>query len=73
MLDSFTNYENEEPKPDSRWDYFGIGGRYEGTLPLKQPLKLNLLIFDYRGCRKVDYERAGRVRRAAMPLSAIIL
>ncbi len=40
VLDRFTNYEHEQPKPDSRWDYFGIGGRFEGALPLRQPRKL---------------------------------
>jgi len=39
-LDRFTNYDNEEPKPDSKWDYFGIGGRYEGALVLKRPKQL---------------------------------
>ena len=39
-LDRFTNYDDEEPKPDSRWDYFGIGGRFEGALVLKQPRRL---------------------------------
>ena len=39
-LDRFTNYDNEAAKPDSRWDYFGIGGRFEGALPLKHPRKL---------------------------------
>jgi len=33
ILDRFTNYD-EEPKPDSRWDYFGIGGSFAGALPL---------------------------------------
>ena len=39
-LDRFTNYDHEKEKPDSRWDFFGIGGRFEGTLPLKQPRQL---------------------------------
>lgn len=38
-LDRFADYD-EEPKPDGRWDYFGIGGRYEGALPLLKPRKL---------------------------------
>jgi hypothetical protein len=36
-LDRFTKYDHDEPKPDSRWDFFGIGGRFEGALPLRQP------------------------------------
>lgn len=40
VLDRFTNYDHEPKKPDSRWDYFGIGGRFEGALPLKQPRQL---------------------------------
>lgn len=36
-LDRFTKYDHDEPKPDSRWDFFGIGGRFEGALPLSQP------------------------------------
>jgi len=39
-LQRFTKYDHEKPKPDSRWDFFGIGGRFEGTLPLKQPRRL---------------------------------
>src|SRR5262245_28136849 len=39
-LKRFTNYDHEAPKPDSKWDYFGIGGCFEGALPLKQPRKL---------------------------------
>ena len=39
-LNRFSNHDHDEPKPDSRWDYFGIGGRYEGALPLKHPRKL---------------------------------
>ena len=39
-LDRFTNYDGEEPKPESKWDYFGIGGRYEGFLVLKRPKPL---------------------------------
>jgi len=39
-LGRFTKYDHEAPKPDSKWDYFGIGGRFEGALPLKQPRKL---------------------------------
>ena len=35
-LARFTNYEDDEPTADSRWDYFGIGGRYEGALPLRK-------------------------------------
>lgn len=42
-LDRFTKYDYEEPKPDSKWDFFGIGGRFEGALPLKQPRKLRRL------------------------------
>ena len=40
VLDRFANHDDDEPKPDARWDYFGIGGRYEGALPLKQPRQL---------------------------------
>ena len=39
-LDRFTNYDHEPRKPDSRWDFFGIGGRFEGALPLKQPRQM---------------------------------
>jgi hypothetical protein len=39
-LDRFTKYDHEPPKPDSKWDFFGIGGRFEGALPLKQPRKV---------------------------------
>jgi len=39
-LDRFTNYDADEPKPDSKWDYFGVGGCYEGFLVLKQPRSL---------------------------------
>ena len=39
-LDRFTKYDHEPPKPESKWDFFGIGGRFEGALPLKQPRKL---------------------------------
>ena len=39
-LDRFTNYDDEEEKPDSKWDFFGIGGRFEGALPLRQPRRL---------------------------------
>ena len=39
-LDRFTNYDHEAEKPDSRWDFFGIGGRFERALPLKQPKQL---------------------------------
>lgn len=42
-LDRFTNYNHEDEKPDSRWDFFGIGGRFEGALPLKQPRQLRCL------------------------------
>ena len=42
-LDRFANYDGDEPKPDARWDYFGIGGRYDGALPLKQPRQLRRL------------------------------
>ena len=39
-LDRFTKYDHEEEKPDSKWDFFGIGGRFEGALPLRQPRQL---------------------------------
>ena len=38
-LDRFTNYDHEPPKPESKWDFFGLGGRFEGALPLQQPRK----------------------------------
>ena len=41
-LDRFTNYDHEEEKPDSRWDFFGIGGRFAGALPLRQPRQRRL-------------------------------
>ena len=40
VLDRFTKYDHEDPKPDSRWDFFGIGGRFEGALPLRRPRQL---------------------------------
>lgn len=39
LLDRFAKYDGEE-KPEGRWDYFGIGGLFEGALPLKQPKKV---------------------------------
>ena len=39
LLDRFTNYCYDK-KPESRFDYFGIGGNYEGALPLREPRKL---------------------------------
>ena len=36
LLDRFAKSEEEE-KPTARWDYFGIGGRFDGALPLKKP------------------------------------
>ena len=39
-LHRFTKYDHEPLKPESKWDFFGIGGRFEGALPLKQPRKL---------------------------------
>ena len=38
LLDRFTNY-NHENKPESRFDYFGVGGSFAGALPLKKPRK----------------------------------
>ena len=37
ILDRFANYDEYPPKPDAKWDYFAVGGRFEGRLPLKQP------------------------------------
>lgn len=36
LLDRFARYDEDEEKPEARWDYFGIGGRFEGALPLKK-------------------------------------
>ena len=43
VLDRFAKSDHEKPKPDSRWDYFGIGGLFEAALPLRQPRKLRRL------------------------------
>ena len=40
VLNRFANYDGESSNPDAKFDYFGIGGRYEGALPLKQPRRL---------------------------------
>lgn len=37
ILDPFANYDGDSAKPQAKWDYFGVGGRFEGRLPLKQP------------------------------------
>jgi hypothetical protein len=37
LLNRFANYDGDEEKPEARWDYFGIGGLFEGALPLKTP------------------------------------
>lgn len=42
-LNRFTNYSDEARKLESKWDFFGIGGRFEGALPLKQPRQLRRL------------------------------
>ncbi|MEO7299557.1 MAG: hypothetical protein ABI042_13390 [Verrucomicrobiota bacterium] len=39
-LDRFANYDGESSKPDAAFDYFGIGGLFEGALPLKKPRRL---------------------------------
>jgi len=36
LLNRFARYDEDEEKPDALWDYFGIGGRFEGALPLKK-------------------------------------
>jgi hypothetical protein len=43
-LAAYTNYDGEPIKPTSKWDFFGIGGRYEGALPLMKPRKLRRLL-----------------------------
>ena len=43
LLDHFAKNDGEEDKPEARWDYFGIGGRFEGALPLKSPRKIRRL------------------------------
>jgi hypothetical protein len=40
LLDRFARYDHREVTPDSRWDYFGIGGRFAGALPLLRPRQL---------------------------------
>jgi hypothetical protein len=40
VLDHFANYDGASSNPEAKFDYFGIGGRFEGALPLKQPRKL---------------------------------
>ena len=39
-LDRFANFDGASEKPDAKWDYFGIGGRFDGALPLQQPRQL---------------------------------
>ena len=37
LLDRFTNYDEESSGPDAKWDYFGVGGKWDGMLKLKKP------------------------------------
>jgi hypothetical protein len=37
VLDRFASYDDDPPKPEAKWDYFGIGGRFNGRLLLKRP------------------------------------
>ena len=40
LLDRFATYDHRENTPESRWDYFGVGGRFANALPLRNPRKL---------------------------------
>jgi hypothetical protein len=40
VLDRFARYDCREVTSESRWDFFGIGGRFANALPLKQPRQL---------------------------------
>jgi hypothetical protein len=40
LLHRFASYGDSEKKPDAKWDFFGIGGRFEGAIPLKEPRTL---------------------------------
>jgi hypothetical protein len=43
LLDRFANYDGESDKPEAKFDYFGVGGRFADTLPLKEPRPLRRL------------------------------
>jgi hypothetical protein len=37
LRDRFARYDHREDTPDSRWDHFGVGGRFADALPLRHP------------------------------------
>ncbi|MBK9580114.1 MAG: hypothetical protein IPO40_23865 [Fibrobacteres bacterium] len=39
-LDEFANYDDGRRRKNPMFDYFGLGGRFEGTLTLIEPRKL---------------------------------
>ena len=40
LLYPWSKYEDDAPKPQAKFDYFGVGGRFEGYFHLKQPRQL---------------------------------
>jgi hypothetical protein len=43
VLERFANYDFESSRPEAKFEYFDIGGRFEGALPLKQPRQIRKL------------------------------